>query len=508
MRTASARALVVATLLGLTALMAAVLAVQAATAAREHRMIAERVLHDYAALGAEGVAQRLKSSLNSRFNGALGAAAAVSDPYPTVASLRAKATGSALEVVTDSTRVYRVHQGDSLAARQRALTTALPAYAYFGLAWQAGEHGTELLVFQPLREPVAEAMAITMPRADVAVLLGRLLAKESVLPASLTHGAVVQAGVGLRITGAGGVIADRHHDSTTAFRARVTLEPPYADLAVEVSLAESLAPTLVIGGLPPSRVPMLVALFALTLLLTFAAGDQLRRELQLSRLRDDFVSSVSHELRTPLAQIRMFAETLRLGRIRSSEEGERSLRIVENEARRLEHLVENLLHFSRSPRRAMPVHRTSINLAHLLEDIAAEFRLLAAREESTITVDLTPDTQVSADSAMIRQMLLNLLDNAVKYGPRGQTIGVRVVVEPENVRIEVSDEGPGISPADRERIWKRFWRSESARAAGVTGTGVGLAIVRDLVELHGGRAFAEVARGGGARIVLELPRAE
>src|SRR5256885_11553687 len=112
-----------------------------------------------------------------------------------------------------------------------------------------------------------------------------------------------------------------------------------------------MAPKLVIGGMPRSNVPMLLSLLALTAGLVVAALLQLRREYELSQLRADFVSGVSHELRTPLAQIRMFSETLLLGRVRSDEERERSLGIIDQEARRLTHLVENLLHFSRSERR-------------------------------------------------------------------------------------------------------------------------------------------------------------
>ena len=208
-----------------------------------------------------------------------------------------------------------------------------------------------------------------------------------------------------------------------------------------MSLSESLAPALIIGGLPRSRVPLLVALLLLTVALTIAAGDQLRRELELSRLRDDFVSSVSHELRTPLAQIRMFAETLRLGRVRSRDEGERSLAIVENEARRLEHLVENLLHFSRAERRQLQIRTESTNLTSLVQEIVAEFVPLAARSESTIVLELEPDVLTHADPSAIRQIVLNLLDNAVKYGRVGQAITVRLSATSTCIRLEIEDQG-------------------------------------------------------------------
>jgi signal transduction histidine kinase len=349
-------------------------------------------------------------------------------------------------------------------------------------------------------------MAFTLPERAAAALVSRIVANDPVLPASLTHGAAVDSGIGLRVTSAQGELANRRFNAATPFHATVPLEQPYGDLAVDVSLSESLAPALIIGGLPRSRVPLLIALLALTIALTIAAGDQLRRELELSRLRDDFVSSVSHELRTPLAHIRMFAETLKLGRVRSAEESERSLTIIENEAMRLEHLVENVLLMSRAERRALEIHPTRTNVTTLIQEIVAEFVPLAAKSESRIALDLSPGVHADVDPAAIRQIVLNLLDNAVKYGRRGQVVTVRLTNDPE-VCIRVEDQGDGIAPDDRPRIWERFWRSPSARGSSVAGTGVGLAIVSDLVRLHGGAATSDVSPAGGASIAIVLPSA-
>jgi len=500
--------MIVGTMLGLTGVLAAVLTAQAVLSARDHRVIAERVLHDYAALGAEGTAQRLKAALNGRFSTVLLAAAATSDrgAPTTVVSLRAVLPGSARDVLDDASNVRRVTSADSLAPMLRHATLVLPTFAYFGLAWIPTAHGLDLLVFQPFREGTTRAMAFTLSERAASALVTTIVAKDPVLPSSLTHGTVLDSGVGLRVTTAHGELANRHFDRASPFRAGLRLGQPYGDLGVDVSLAESLAPALIIGGLPRSRVPLLVALLILTIVLTIAAGDQLRRELELSRLREDFVASVSHELRSPLSQIRMFAETLRLGRVRSAEEGERSLGIMENEARRLEHLVENLLHFSRAERQELQIRAEPTNMTSLLQEIVAEFVPLAARSESTLVLELEPDVRAHVDPSAIRQIVLNLLDNAVKYGRSGQMIIVRLSDADDCVRLEIQDEGAGIAAQDRSRIWERFWRSDAARAAGITGTGVGLAIVSDLVRLHGGMATAESAGDGGARIAVTLPR--
>src|SRR5881296_2148211 len=283
-------------------------------------------------------------------------------------------------------------------------------------------------------------------------------------------------------------------------------------LQVQVALRPDLAPKLVIGGMPRSNLPMLLSLLALTAGLVVAALLQLRREYELSRLRADFVSSVSHELRTPLAQIRMFSETLLLGRVRSDDERERSLEIIDQEARRLTHLVENLLHFSRSERLLARLSPTVAPLAPLVSEAAEAFTPLAVARGVTLRTMLTDGVVCPVDADALRQMLLNLLDNAAKYGPAGQTVTVGLAVNEGRARILVDDQGPGIPAADRERIWDQFWRLERDRGSAVAGTGIGLSVVRELVALHGGRAWAEDPPNGtggaaaaGARFVIELP---
>jgi signal transduction histidine kinase len=108
------------------------------------------------------------------------------------------------------------------------------------------------------------------------------------------------------------------------------------------------------------------------------------------------------------------------------------------------------------------------------------------------------------DDDALRQILLNLLDNAVKYGPEGQEVRVGVAPGPGGVRVWVDDEGPGIPTADRERIWRRFFRLPAHKESAVAGTGIGLTVVRDLVSLHGGRSWVEPGERGGARFVVEF----
>src|SRR5438046_2255914 len=296
------------------------------------------------------------------------------------------------------------------------------------------------------------------------------------------------------------------------FSARDTVEAMMGGMQVAVALRPELASKLVIGGLPRSRLPLLLGALGLTAGLIVTALVQLRREYELARLRTDFVSGVSHELRTPPAQIRMFSETLLLGRVRSEEEGRRSLEIIDQESRRLTHLVENLLHFSRSERQVTRLSPARAPLAPLVQEALEGFAPLAGARGVRLRSELAEGVVAPVDAEAFRQMLLNLLDNAIKYGPPGQVVTVGLAAADQRARIWVDDQGPGIPAADRERVWDRFWRLERDRGSAVAGTGIGLAVVRELVALHGGRAWAEDGQSGtppagarGVRFVIELP---
>jgi len=284
------------------------------------------------------------------------------------------------------------------------------------------------------------------------------------------------------------------------------LERELGSLRLGVALRPSAAGTLIIGGLPRNRLPLLVALLALTTGLVVVAIVQLRREHELARLRAGFVSGVSHELRTPLAQIRMFGETLHLGRVRSPAERERSLGIIVQESQRLTRLIENVLQFSRAERGASTVSLTSVRVDLLVHEIVDSFEPLARPRRVSFARRIEEGVVVPADAGALRQIILNLLDNAVKYGPVGETITVGASWHEGMARVSVEDQGPGIAGAHTERIWEPFYRiPANGEASG--GTGIGLAIVRELVTLHHGRVWLESAEPAGARFIVELPGA-
>lgn len=312
----------------------------------------------------------------------------------------------------------------------------------------------------------------------------------------------------LVVTAAEGMELFRSQPSfASPFVATDSLDPAIAGLNVTVGLRPEAAEALVIGGLPRSRMPLLLGLLGLTVGLVVIALVQLRREYELARVRQDFVSGVSHELRTPLAQIRMFVETLLLERVRSPDEGRKALDIINREAQRLTHLVENVLQFSRAERGTVQLSPESTRLDELIRELLESFVPLASARQATVRPELEPGVTAMVDPAAIRQVLLNLLDNAVKYGPTGQTVRVRLTLAGGTARMSVEDEGPGIPAEARAQVWEPFWRLSRDSQTAVGGSGIGLAVVRELVALHNGTVSVDDGPTGGARFVITIPGA-
>ena len=291
--------------------------------------------------------------------------------------------------------------------------------------------------------------------------------------------------------------------------ARDTLEAAFGGLVIQAAIRQDAAVRLVIGGLPRSNLPLILGLLVLTLGLGVVALVQIRRERQLAALRDDFISGVSHELRTPLAQIRVFADLEESGKLRSDEERRRAIRVINREAARLSHLVENVLRFSRT-RRPGPQGRVRepVDLSAAVTEAVEAMRPLAATHRMRIRADVEDDLSALAGRDGVRQILVNLLDNAVKYGPPGEEIRVSATRSQDRVRIAVEDAGPGIPPAERTRIFEPYRRLTRDIDARHPGTGIGLAVVADLVSLYAGDVHVEDARSGGARFVVTLAAAD
>ena len=226
---------------------------------------------------------------------------------------------------------------------------------------------------------------------------------------------------------------------------------------------------------------------------------------RLENVRRDFVANVSHELKTPLTVIRGYAETLR------AEETPADLRqsfvekILAN-AQRMQQLVDDLLDLSRIESGAWTPRLERLELAPLIQEVWASLKPRADAQHLVFRSDLASDAAaVWADAAGARQIVLNILDNSVRYTPAGGAVTVRSARTPEGVGVEISDTGVGIPGEHLPRIFERFYRVDAARSRELGGTGLGLAIVRHLVEAHGGRVTAESALSAGTTIRVLFP---
>ncbi len=227
------------------------------------------------------------------------------------------------------------------------------------------------------------------------------------------------------------------------------------------------------------------------------------RRASEDRLRQ-FLSDASHELRTPLSSIRGYAELFRIGAARKPADTEKAMRRIEEEAARMGVLVEDLLVLARLDEVRDVVHEP-VDLARVARDAVDDALVTAPDRE----IDLSAEggAIVSGEPSQLRQVLANLLRNALQHTPAGTPIAVRATRAGTRVRLEVRDHGPGLPTSDADALFERFWRAEAGRERGRAGAGLGLAIVAGIVEAHGGTVHAANAPEGGAVFTVELPAA-
>jgi two-component system OmpR family sensor kinase len=227
------------------------------------------------------------------------------------------------------------------------------------------------------------------------------------------------------------------------------------------------------------------------------------REASEDRLRR-FLADASHELRTPLSSIRGYAELFRIGAVTDPEDLDKAMRRIEEEASRMGVLVEDLLTLARLDEVREAV-REPVDLGRVAADAVDDARATAPDRVIDLAVD--PPADVLGDRDQLRQVLANLMRNALVHTPPGTPVEVRVGAGDGRVRVEVRDHGQGLPSGDPQELFGRLWRAEGGRERGPAGAGLGLAIVQAIVHAHDGEVGAADAPGGGASFVVELPAA-
>lgn len=350
--------------------------------------------------------------------------------------------------------------------------------------------------------------AVQYPSSMMAAVLGEVLDDRGLLPPVLTRKVGNRAVLAVQVVDAnGGVLFGSNVPDVWRLDATARVPAVLGGLAVRMRIEPALANQIVIGGTPRSHLPQLLGLLILAAGLTIIAVVQLRREARFAGERSAFVANVSHELRTPLAQIRLVTDTLLLDREPEAARRHAALSLVDREVTRLQHLIDRVLRFTRGERADDLSPLVATDTAAEASRVVEEFTPLARPRGVTLTV-VSPDAPtVMLGTGALRQVLLNLLDNAVKYGPDGQTVTLTIAATADGgARLTVTDEGPGVPPAERTRIWRPFERGQAAGARATGGSGIGLTVVREIAERHGGLVRIETAEGGGAAFIVEFPR--
>jgi PAS domain S-box-containing protein len=233
--------------------------------------------------------------------------------------------------------------------------------------------------------------------------------------------------------------------------------------------------------------------------------DQNERLLDVDRIKDELLAMVSHELRTPLTSILGYLELVREDH-NLTEDQCSFLGVVDNNARRLLSLVSDLLFVAHAQASPVVLEQEVVALSGIIEQAVMAAQPAAASHGVDLTLHCSGETEVIGDAQRLGQVMDNLLSNAVKFTPAGGSVRVRLLVSGERALIEVADTGMGMSAADQEALFVRFFRTESARKSAIHGTGLGLSIVKTIVAAHGGEITVESAEGEGTTFRVFLPK--
>ena len=400
-----------------------------------------------------------------------------------------KMTTGEMKVDYDFVDVGRIHHSD------RGERHGYESIAYFRLPQAPGEDttvGGMIFDAEYLRDRLFPEM--------LSSLISRNLAETPSDKNSHTHAVMM-----LHIRGESYPLAKSVDWDGGAPEVERNLEGAFSGLTLAIklqgttlaSLGEHFVHTsfLVLGGL---------SLFlAGGILLTYR---NVMKEMALARLKSDFVSNVSHELRTPLSLIRLYAETLEMGRLSSREKYQEYYCIIRKESERLTALINNILDFSRIEAGGKEYDFRETDIGELAHNTLESYRYQIEQHGFAFQEDISDDLpRIRIDREAIARSLLNLVNNALKYSQNEKYLGVKLYRDNGSVKLEVIDHGIGIPPGEQQKIFEKFYRVGNPLVHNTKGSGLGLSLVRHIVRAHGGEVSVESAPGQGSKFIIALP---
>lgn len=398
---------------------------------------------------------------------------------------------------------------DDLAGYSLIMVEALPMLYAPGGRSRPGQYFCGLL----LRDPDGNVIGAGGWWVDVGDFLRRHL--ETVLQERLPGNPRLYGGieltrrVSIEVLDPDGLRIGRMRELSDLRTSRIDhLAGPFEDYSVRVGVTGD-APVVWTGRFLALEVGFIGAMGLMIVLASVFGYRYTIRQLELAQLKAGFVSNVTHELKTPIAMIRLAVETLEMQRVQTREEAQKFLGIIARETQRLTQLVETILDFARLEAGQAAFRFAAVDLGAEVRQAIDSLRPRLDHLGFTLKLDLPADLpQVRADANALNHCLLNLLDNAIKYSRERREIAVTARAREGAVALSVADQGIGIAPGDRRRIFEKFVRVENGLVHDVRGAGLGLSLVDQIIRAHHGRIEVESTPGQGSTFTLVLPLAE
>ena len=364
-------------------------------------------------------------------------------------------------------------------------------------------------LFYPLEEP------LRLPHNDfVGVLLKENFVRDELLVGSITkvsniyHGnAAVASALTITISDENNQVLFSNAPAQNGYFLESSMDRPFSNWKVRVGLKNTNIDELARNSfLHSAGATLLVLVFLLFgMALTIRATD---REARLAQAKSNFVSNVSHELKTPLSLLSLFSEILELGRVNSEEKKTEYYRIIRHESLRLNKMIDNILDFSKIEAGRKTYVFADGDMADVIDHVLSSYRYQINNSGFDVQTKIQPDLPpVSIDRDAMEQAISNLLDNAIKYSRDVKKLSITVERRGSNLSIEIADQGIGIPRAEQAKIFEKFYRVGTGLVHDVKGSGLGLSLVKHIVEAHNGTISVESDVGKGSRFTILLPLA-